>query len=218
MRVYKFLNAQYALDAILSGNIKLSTVDELNDPYEFKGVKFTQATKKDNQDLIDIIKKYGLLCVSKNYFNPTMWSHYSDSHKGIVLEFDIKEDEKNEFFTVKYVDKIIENNKPFNDIKKNYFFLEELLATKSKDWCYENEVRFLFDLKDDYIPKSINGDLKFFINMEEKGFILQKVILGCMCNTDLELKIKNALIKKNVTLLRASLDLTLFKVNSIITF
>ena len=52
MRVYKFLNAQYALDAILSGNIKLSTVDELNDPYEFKGVKFTQATKKDNQDLI----------------------------------------------------------------------------------------------------------------------------------------------------------------------
>ena len=45
MRVYKFLNAQYALDSILSGYIKLSTVDELNDPFEFKG-KFHQCKNR----------------------------------------------------------------------------------------------------------------------------------------------------------------------------
>jgi hypothetical protein len=216
MRVCKFLNAQYALDAILSGNIKLSTVDELNDPYEFKSVKFTQATKKDNQVLIDKIKEYGILCVSNNYFNPTMWSHYADSHKEIVLEFETTQKDKS--FEVEYIEKIIENDKQYNDIIKNYVFLEELLAKKSKDWNYENEVRFFFNLKKDCFIKAINGDLKFFINMEAQGFFLKKVILGYMCNTDLELKIKIALTNRNVTLLRASLDTTLFKVNSIITF
>ena len=63
MKVYKFLNAQYALDAILSGKLKLSKVDELNDPYEFKGVKFINAVENDNQSIINIIKKNGLFYV-----------------------------------------------------------------------------------------------------------------------------------------------------------
>jgi len=172
MRVCKFLNAQYALDAILSGNIKLSTVDELNDPYEFKSVKFTQATKKDNQVLIDKIKEYGILCVSNNYFNPTMWSHYADSHKEIVLEFETTQKDKS--FEVEYIEKIIENDKQYNDIIKDYVFLEELLAKKSNDWNYENEVRFFFDLKKDCFPKAINGDLKFFYKYGSSRILFKK--------------------------------------------
>jgi hypothetical protein len=30
----------------------------------------------------------GIYCVSTNYDDVLMWSHYADSHKGICLEFD----------------------------------------------------------------------------------------------------------------------------------
>jgi hypothetical protein len=217
MKVYKFLNAQYALDAILSGKLKLSKVDELNDPYEFKGVKFINAVENDNQSIINIIKsKWAFLCVSKNYSNATMWSHYSDSHKGIVLGFEIEKKLENQHSNVKYRSKIKINSKTFEELNTEieHHSINELLYIKSKDWKYEKELRFVFDLKDCTL-KHIMGDIKFFINFEEEGLILKEVIFGCRFNSNIEDKIKIHLRKnENIKLYKAYLHEKLFEIYS----
>jgi hypothetical protein len=213
MRVYKFLNAQYALDSILSGYIKLSTVDELNDPFEFKGVNFIKAKIENNDPLINILKKFGLLCVSKKFSNPTLWSHYADSHRGIALGFDISKNiEKNSKINVQYRKKVIKIHEKLNVLTKNEKPALKILSIKSKDWCYENEVRFLFYLQN-CIPKAINGDLKFFLNLKENEIYLSEIILGFNCNINIDVKLKMALKNRGITLYRAELDKKLFKVN-----
>jgi len=35
-----------------------------------------------------LIGKLGLLCFSRNWHNPVLWSHYADKHRGICPGFD----------------------------------------------------------------------------------------------------------------------------------
>ena len=106
MTIYKFLPTKYALDVIRNKSLKLTSYPEINDLYEFKGLKLIDWDGK-TKDPSGLFKKYVLGCFSKNYNNPTMWSHYGDSHRGIVLGFNPSEDLiKNHFHTVEYRNEI----------------------------------------------------------------------------------------------------------------
>lgn len=92
----------------------------------------------------------GVLCMSEHCNNILMWSHYANSHKGIVYEFEIKD----LFSHAEYVG--------FSNIaeKMNYASEYELLSyavignelkeqcerellTKAIDWAYEKEYRYI---------------------------------------------------------------------------
>ncbi|ANB67870.1 hypothetical protein A6033_03875 [Aeromonas veronii] len=101
------------------------------------------------------VKNRFILSLSENFDNTTMWSHYSDNHTGICLEFSPKElikNDKPEDFYIK-----VEYKKPnkidFNaynlfaycennqNIDKYKQIIDEIVSTKSDDWAYEAEWR-----------------------------------------------------------------------------
>ncbi|MDR6841322.1 DUF2971 domain-containing protein [Pseudoxanthomonas sacheonensis] len=90
-----------------------------------------------------VIKKRGILSLSKINDNILMWSHYAQSHEGLALGFDISKDM--DFFSiplkVDYQAEYVELNY-FRDradtIKRN-------LSTKAQCWKYEEELRVMKD-------------------------------------------------------------------------
>ena len=103
MRFYKFLNSKNAIKSLREKRLKISIVNELNDPFEFLGVELSNELLRSNIKMLkeNFSNKYGVLCFSRNWTNPVQWSHYADRHKGICLGFDIEGD-KNLSIDMKY--------------------------------------------------------------------------------------------------------------------
>jgi len=102
MRVYRFLEASYGLMSLRDRRLRIGRIEELNDDFEFIGLALGE--KEDRLALRGMRRhmdsKSGVLCMSKNWDSPLMWAHYADSHKGIVLGFDVPE---RAFYKVDYV-------------------------------------------------------------------------------------------------------------------
>ncbi|MBG0768305.1 DUF2971 domain-containing protein [Methanococcus maripaludis] len=111
---YRKCNSE-EIDTILNGDIWLSPVSELNDPFECMikmGIpsylerrtkldgdltpelrKKIEKTIRDNyselKKAMDIFKKrIYICCFSESKDSKLMWSHYADSHKGFCIEYD----------------------------------------------------------------------------------------------------------------------------------
>jgi hypothetical protein len=104
------------------------------------------------------IQNKGMTCFSKSDKIFLMWSHYADSHKGACLTFDIEKDK--DFFWLPYIVEYPDTYPKINfvkekDIHKRY---KHVLAMKSKDWEYEQEVRIVRDRRE---QKDFRGNIKF---------------------------------------------------------
>lgn len=128
----------------------------------------------------DIMNKSGVKCFTPNNANILMWSHYTNSHKGICLEFDTLVDP--EFF-VYPINVVYSESYPELDFT-NKLFTTEVLRTKSKVWEYEDEVR---------IYKRESGYHNFNPNS------LKSVIFGCNTPDDKQSQIIE-LIRRNKNL------------------
>jgi hypothetical protein len=93
MLVFHFINEEFGLEDLRKRRLKIATLNELNDPFEFLGVnlsgKSLRRAFKVMKDQLSV--RYGLLCFSHNWHNPVQWSHYADKHRGLCLGFDIPE-------------------------------------------------------------------------------------------------------------------------------
>lgn len=102
----------------------------------------------------DKVQKYGVLSLSSNdQINPLltvsfpekkdprenilMWSHYADSHRGFVIEFDKNFMSETELHKVKYSNE--RDFLTFEDIDDNDF--QKVFYKKSEEWAYEQEYR-----------------------------------------------------------------------------
>ena len=97
-------------------------------------------------------KKFTVSCFSANFDNTLMWSHYSDNHKGICVEFEF--DSLSELFVENFekmsIDKVSYSTElpkyyTGDEISKNVeeVFEKQSIYTKSIDWAYENEIRII---------------------------------------------------------------------------
>jgi hypothetical protein len=110
-----------------------------------------------NDFLKNTINKRGITCFSESDDALLMWSHYSDSHKGVCLTFDIEKDQ--DFFSIPYkVDYPANYPKIDPFIKSEGKEVQLILATKSQEWAYEREVRVVKEK--DYFPK-FRGTIAF---------------------------------------------------------
>lgn len=123
-----------------------------------------------------------VFCVTEEFDNLLMWSHYADEHKGLV--FKIKCIEQRESLLcaalkVNYSDKYpsfgtIDNwiefisSGQFSDLNKSY---NELITTKSTDWKYENEWRMIFPRVED------SGKASVLLNFHPEE--IEAIFLGC---------------------------------------
>ena len=100
-----------------------------------------QLLKVADQQAIDNL---GVCCFSQKDNALLMWSHYGDKHRGICLTFDISQDTelfKNILYNVEYPTTYPIYNWP-ND-RGTFKSKRFLVATKSKEWEYEDEIRII---------------------------------------------------------------------------
>jgi hypothetical protein len=164
MRVYHFINEEFGLKVLKEKRLKISRIHELNDPFEFFSVEMTDPDfrKSITAAKVEVSKKFGVTCFSKNWQNPVQWAHYADKHKGLCLGFDIYSKE------LKKVNYVPERLKPTDS--PNERLILKLCRTKYKHWDYEEEYREFVELSDE-------EDGMFFIDF--KGNMeLKEVIVG----------------------------------------
>src|SRR5688500_15130857 len=91
MRVYHFLNRQFGLQDLKLRQLKIATLDDINDPFELLAVYSRDADERRafRDFKRDWGKRFGMLCFSKTWKNPVQWSHYAEKHRGMCLGFDV---------------------------------------------------------------------------------------------------------------------------------
>lgn len=139
------------------------------------------------------VRDYGICCFSNKLTNILMWSHYSDSHKGLVLEFykdklDNSIIECNPKLRMTVIDNVrYSNDFPLIEISGNLDStsdsIKDVVFTKSLDWKYESEVRIISDLtKNNYFDlsciKSIYLGCRFEKDTDFKDLINENAILS----------------------------------------
>jgi Protein of unknown function (DUF2971) len=175
MRIYHFLNHKYGLQALRRKRLKVSLIDQLNDPFELVG--FATNNPIERQAFADVkhgLAKYsGMLCFSDRWSNPVQWSHYADRHKGLCLGFDVP----NGLLTpVKYRSTRLKPDvQAIKEMQAEdpaaHKMMRDLVATKFSHWRYENEQRLFVGLKD----KDTRG--QYFCNFSDE-LALREVVVG----------------------------------------
>ncbi|TRO97292.1 DUF2971 domain-containing protein [Glycocaulis profundi] len=179
LRVYKFLPSNFGIDAIRSRRLKVALFNELNDPFEHRAVA---TNNPELRRVIDCIvkenkEKLALLCFSKAWSNPVIWSHYAASHTGLCLGFDISDDLAIE---VEYIDDRISDRELVEalisgDLVSGMRAMDAITARKWRHWQYEQEVRVVLGIR----SQPENG---IFFQSFCDELVLRNVIIGCNCN------------------------------------
>ena len=192
------------LNSLINNEIYAPTKEYLNDPCEgfiSTDILITQidemlkinpqATESMNifknklKNMLSHIETSGIYSLSQNYLDELLWAHYTNSHKGFCIEYDLDMLLKlnNEItlsakellvFNVEY------NNKPYhltandmNNLKSTELFMHKLLGYKSVRWKDEDEIRIICSqsgcIEYDYrAVKSIYFGLKMEEEQEDK--------------------------------------------------
>ncbi len=146
MRLYHLVNQEHGLENIKKRRLKIARLHELNDPFEFLSPASHDPYRRKRfiaaRD--GVAQRAGLICFSKSWHNPVIWSHYADRHRGICLGFDVWDQAA---LPVRYSSKrIVFPDRMFDGINPQQsdtqYFLSAI-TTKFTHWRYENEVRIL---------------------------------------------------------------------------
>lgn len=170
--LYKYCSIYTALKILDSGYIQLQPPDNFNDPFDClsnvgvwnQGSLFSP--NKDELTYLDSLMKklpskfqlpfrfvndlrtsyyYVISCFTTDHINTLMWSHYSDNHGAVCMEFDIM-DILDHLHPCYYVDKMPLLNWQSKNIN--------LALIKANAWNYEREWR--------YITETIRPEMRIF--------------------------------------------------------
>lgn len=177
--LYKYYKPERWEDVFAKWTIRFSPCSDLNDPFEgmpaFEKTHSFQSReklKKANSIIDDkFFKKFendelaaklatqlqrshdvGIFCLTPKPGNMLMWAHYTDSHRGFVVGFDMRSDffkfknysgqwlpRRVEYLTDRHVIKNL------TDVTHEEF--DAMIYTKGACWGYEKEYRMLCPLK-----------------------------------------------------------------------
>jgi hypothetical protein len=171
------MSDQYAIDVIGDQRIKVSKFDDLNDPFELHAIDLSdnQYREKFTSFKNDMAEHIGLLCFSKSWKSPLLWSHYANRHKGIALEFEVPNHVAHpiKYRRKRYILDIEMIRKRQNGFDREQ--IEAIWMTKYVQWKYEDEVRILLRQSEFYKDK----DLYFYGLGNE--IHLTGAVLGPLC-------------------------------------
>jgi hypothetical protein len=176
-RIYKYLSARYAIDDLQRRRVKVSTIDELNDPFDLGPIDTThpQIEKALTEMVAAFRASSGILCFSRIWDNILLWSHYGNCHAGVCLGFDIPGDQPGSGYDMEvcYQPNLLQIRSAAD---VTYDLVERLLRTKYEVWSYEQELRMFVKLND---PPDAGGFqwFDFGPNLE-----LKEVIVGPQCS------------------------------------
>jgi hypothetical protein len=181
VRVYNLTTSQFALSNIALRRLKVARFNDLNDPFELLAVDVAEfdlrvgiRAKKEQIDSTE-----GLLCFSRTWRSPLLWSHYADKHRGIALGFDVSDPL---LVPVQYIQglhkiKALAKETEQSTIDK---LLDRLRYTKFDGWAYEDEVRQFLKLD------SLSHQSGLHFVPFSADLVLREVILGPRCDIPVE--------------------------------
>lgn len=145
-------------------------------PSLFDGI--TDVVRESVYSTLD--QSVGVLCLAERNDNMLMWSHYADSHQGVVLGFDSEcdffERRLNENDDFRHLAKISYAADSRVQITRIEDYRQELLYTKNPEWEYEQEWRMVIPLQDaDEILQTEDGPVHLFAFPIEA---LQEIVFG----------------------------------------
>jgi len=151
-RLYRYRPlTSFTYDEVINREIWYSRFAHLNDPFEGLHTGLMAG------GLDPFIQTLGVCCFSTAPDALLMWAHYSDSHRGICLEYEVDEETmQGQFMRVRYEDEV----PTLDDIRASADGTLEIkiedeartFLTKSPDWSYEQEFRTFKVLDDDTSP------------------------------------------------------------------
>ena len=170
MKVYKYCsNYSPVIKSLSRSKIYAPSKQQLNDPFEgtvtskiFEDYKIIKdyLSPSNYEYKIALINKLlvqigylGIYSMSKTWRSELLWAHYSNSHKGFCIEYELEDMILTESKTIIFP-KIIEieysKNPPIYSLDimdkiTEVEFLIMLIGTKSMSWKYEKEVRLIFN-------------------------------------------------------------------------
>lgn len=175
MRLYHYTNAEFGLIALALQRLKLARVFEVNDPFEFRGFDLTDDRTRAAVELTreQFAPSHGMICLSRTWEEPVMWSHYSDRHRGICLGFDADDEAT---VPVEYVaERLRLTPHDFQPPIPGEGVLSTLLGRKQIAWAYEQEVRMFYELRQETAENGL------FFHAFGRDLMLREVILGAAC-------------------------------------
>lgn len=212
----------YALGTLTTRYFHFSLISEFNDPFEGK---FTEEECREDETWSKIVrinqdpqmiqlkesveKETGVLCFSESNDNILMWSHYANSHKGIVIGLDpqflCKQITSSDFDSLLQSVQYDENYprvgylNEFNLVKQTKMIVDKWYFTKFRQWEYEKEWRAIYKPGLTQFPKEIIRSIYFGakFNSEKRDAWIKQII---------ESGIKPEMYQ-------ASLDKTAYKIN-----
>lgn len=218
---YRTLN-KFTLDNVLNQTFWLSKIEYLNDPFDtarFYIENFNELStitdfyskdniKKRKKEFIKSINNYGICSFSRDYDIEKMWSHYSNAHKGICIEYELNSNdllEADEYLDMN-LGRLAEDIKNYNLFAIKYLHTKELqeksriqeIANRSTNFetsvitiintvnsdSINNIVKFLSCLKKD--KWKYEKEVRFFKKLDsvdikgqsENGYKISSLILG----------------------------------------
>lgn len=151
--LYKYLPPQ-RIDFFDLPCLRFTPVKELNDPFESQismardnaqlsglSYSFIEIIQTNLVNLLGGIVDTGILSLSGNHSNLLMWSHYTNNHKGFVLELDSTSIFFGGIDKVNYSIERLCFDEIADSKKHNASLLYRNVFHKSIDWSYEDEWR-----------------------------------------------------------------------------
>lgn len=157
----------------------------------------------------------GVVCLSESDDSLLMWAHYANNHRGICVEYDLMEINKQLNFTPV---PIIYSNEMvcFNALNPDTvgddsvaLFLRSI-TSKSEEWSYEHEWRIIRD-------EAACGDRW---DAEKKGALLDmirptSITLGCAAEEELEKSVREFCEENKISLYKMQKDKSQYKLNKV---
>lgn len=193
MILYKYVGFDAGLAILETQTIGFSLPRDFNDPFEgtalalkgeVAGISVESGAVRNR-----FINKYAVLSLTRAPLNPLMWSHYADSHKGMVIGIDTEKAglesfndylipaQRGEMIYLNTVPKLINSisseqlmqigNPELISWESSERLLKHAFLYKQLCWAYEEEVRVVKCLGQDYISYHSIDDKKIKINGEE---------------------------------------------------
>lgn len=215
-RIFTFRTVNtYSLNDLINKEITVVNPTHFNDPSDcamfdlLDAPKFRSYNNKALKESFNKVKirsftlEKGFFASKKRKISPTkdylMWSHYSDSHKGFCIEYDLShrfpENDQSTisgFFPINY----IKGKLDVSELEKISF--QNAFLTKQLCWKYEEEVRLL------YYDINCNDSYKC-LKLDPESRI-KAIYFGVKCSEDNERTIQNLLRNDGVDFYKMKKD------------
>ena len=166
----------------------------------------TQKIKSFRNELENLRHTTGISCLSESCDSNLMWAHYANCNRGICVEYNLLEINKQLQFTpvpVIYSTEgaCLKSIDPENADIEAIRFLISTVSSKSEDWAYEKEWRIIRD----------NGSCGDAWDSQKHGALLpmiepSSIILGCKAEGDFEKQVREYCESHKINLFKMEQD------------